>query len=126
MPVSPVAERCRAFYFPKKRWKNAKTHLKPNALGCMVLSLAGEWPPPEMRKGETMKITIRNNYHNTEASVTVNRLPADISKRQVDRIRRALCGISGCTCGNALGARGPQDVDIEDAPWGVRLYERES
>lgn len=60
-----------------------------------------------------MKITIYNEFHNTEAAVQVTTLPATLSPSQVRRVRRKLCGIEGCTCGGDLSERGGQDVFIE-------------
>ena len=73
-----------------------------------------------------MKVTIRNDYHGTEARVRVPGLPADLSRRQRNRVRRALCGITGCQCGGELSERGPQGVDITvcNAAGDVRLYSR--
>ncbi len=56
-------------------------------------------------------ITLKNNFHNTSVNLRVS--GEKLSAPQVKRARRALCGISGCTCGNELGQRGPQEVDIE-------------
>lgn len=70
------------------------------------------------------KCTIYNNFHNTEATVIVNgenakrfhpnRLHIRLSKNQVYRTQKKLCGIKDCKCGRACGARGPQCVDIDD------------
>jgi len=56
------------------------------------------------------KITLSNDFHNTEVTVLVkdNRL----TNRQIDRARRALCGIAGCTCSGATGTRGRQAVSL--------------
>lgn len=54
--------------------------------------------------------TITNDFHNT--SVTVRTLDGRLSARVVARVRRALCGIDGCTCGGDLSERGPQTVHI--------------
>ena len=64
-----------------------------------------------------MLITLINDFHSTAANVRT----ADgwLSKGQVKRIRRTLCGIDGCTCGGELGERGAQDyavVDIDTRP----------
>lgn len=51
-------------------------------------------------------ITLNNNFHGTAVRIAAE--PGQVlSLGQVARARRALCGISGCTCGNALGMRGP-------------------
>jgi hypothetical protein len=54
------------------------------------------------------KITLRNNFHNTEATVIA--LDNIISARAMRRAKNKLCGISDCKCG---GRRGPQDVYLE-------------
>jgi len=57
-----------------------------------------------------MKITLTNNFHNTEINLVVlsNGGGNMFSKSQVAKARKALCGIKGCTCGGMLGERGPQ------------------
>ena len=54
-----------------------------------------------------MLITIRNNYHGTVARVQVED-GGMLSKSQVDRVRRRLCGRAACKCGGNLSERGPQ------------------
>jgi len=58
-------------------------------------------------------IEIRNDFHNVAARVRIRRLPARLSPAQIARVRRILCGVSGCTCGGALGERGRQDIEID-------------
>lgn len=58
-----------------------------------------------------MKITLRNNFHNTETTLIVND-DGIISKRQVKAAHDRLCGSDSCTCGNDFGARGPQTVEL--------------
>ena len=65
--------------------------------------------------------TIKNNFHNTEFVTTktaddINKIigtnPADYTpaeKSWVTKARKALCGISYCTCGGELSERGPQE-----------------
>lgn len=57
-----------------------------------------------------MKITLRNDFHNTEIKV----IPRDgkLSIQQVKRIRKALCGIQSCACGDILGMRGQDNPEI--------------
>ena len=55
-----------------------------------------------------MKVTVQNAYHNTRASVR----PGKLTPRQVERTKRALCGVSGCRCSGPLGTRGPQTCNI--------------
>jgi len=51
------------------------------------------------------KITLRNAFHNTEATVIA--FDNIISARAMRRAENKLCGISDCQCG---GTRGQQDV----------------
>ncbi len=57
---------------------------------------------------ETQEITIRNDFHHTETAVQVRCSDRRLSAAQVRRIRQALCGVPGCTCGGLLGECGPQ------------------
>lgn len=66
-------------------------------------------------------ITIQNNFHNTSTTI---RKAGRISESQERRIRKALCGVSGCTCGGALGERGPQSCEIDyDSDGRVLVFE---
>ena len=56
-----------------------------------------------------MLITLRNDFHNTEAVVRVPDWPAVLSKSQEYRLEKKLCGVKGCCCG---GIRGKQDVEV--------------
>lgn len=51
-----------------------------------------------------MKITFRNDFHNTQATFRVH--GQRLTAAQTRRARNELCGIDGCSCG---GIRGPQD-----------------
>lgn len=67
--------------------------------------------------------TITNNFHGTQYRTRMS--PAEIrrimdtnpdnrdtaDRRFVRRCRRALCGMTDCTCGGELGERGPQGYD---------------
>ena len=57
-----------------------------------------------------LNITLRNDFHNTEATVRVKSLPATLTRDQYARVMRKLCGMPTCTCG---GIRGRQDVEVE-------------
>ena len=58
-------------------------------------------------------VTITNDYHNSRANVRVNASGETMLTRStVLRVRRKLCGISGCMCGGVLGQRGNQTVEI--------------
>lgn len=64
-------------------------------------------------------ITLTNNFHGTSART---RAHADretlLTARTVRRLSRALCGIPCCTCGGAVGERGPQPVQVRAMPAG--------
>ena len=73
---------------------------------------------------ETEKITLRNEFHNTEVGLLVDRDAyhqggADLSRSQILRARRELCGVQGCQCGDELGCRGAQQVWYETGPDGL-------
>lgn len=55
-----------------------------------------------------MMITLRNDFHNTEAKVKVNN--GIISGSSLKRAEKKLCGMSDCACGNI---RGEQDMIID-------------
>lgn len=58
-----------------------------------------------------MRITLTNDFHNTEAVLRVN--SESLSPAQVKRAKRLLCGVEGCTCSGEAGERGAQpDVYI--------------
>jgi hypothetical protein len=57
-----------------------------------------------------MRITIRNDFHNTCTSIFIDP-PREISKATVKRIRSELCGDDNCTCGGFLSQRGYQGDD---------------
>ena len=62
--------------------------------------------------------TIRNDFHGTVARVQVG-ASGCLSKSQVNRVRRTLCGCGGCTCGGDLSERGPQQgIEIIEEPGG--------
>jgi hypothetical protein len=64
--------------------------------------------------------TIINSFHNSSATVRAN-VGETVSRSTLNRVRRALCGRSDCTCGDTAGAREsrytlvPQGLD-QDAP----------
>lgn len=57
-----------------------------------------------------MEITLKNNFHNTEATVVVK--GGIIKAAAMKAAERKLCGMKECTCG---GVRGPQDYTVEQA-----------
>lgn len=62
-----------------------------------------------MNDQATQEITIRNDFHHTETTVRVPCATRRLTRRQVQRVRRTLCGIADCRCGGVLGERGPQE-----------------
>ena len=67
------------------------------------------------------KMKMKNNFHNTsydtrKTEVDLERIAQDIAQGRASeaekafrrRVRKALCGIAGCTCGDDFGRRGPQ------------------
>jgi len=52
---------------------------------------------------KTKKITLTNNFHGTEVTVygkrSYNNWIWDLSKAQVTKITKALCGMAECSCG---------------------------
>ncbi len=52
-------------------------------------------------------VTLTNNFHATSSRVRTGKA----SPETVRRVRRELCGIAGCTCGDDIGVRGPQRTD---------------
>ena len=67
------------------------------------------------------KMKLKNNFHGTECSTRrteadLERIALDIAQGRASeadkafrrRVRKALCGIAGCTCGDDFGRRGPQ------------------
>lgn len=65
-----------------------------------------------------MNITLRNDFHGTEATFRTMRVVSGVavlSAAQHRRAQRKLCGATGCTCGLV---RGPQPA----LPEGVRDY----
>lgn len=56
-----------------------------------------------------MKITLRNDFHGTETSLYVKKYGACLSRTQMRRLHKTLCGSKDCTC-SGYGPRGPQEV----------------
>ena len=72
-------------------------------------------------------VTIKNNFHGTEARVKSEVFWAEdinsksvlrviLSDTQANRVGRKLCGMKDCTCG---GIRGPQELDGRKLQIGV-------
>lgn len=72
----------------------------------------------------TNETTLRNNFHGTEITITPG-ANGVLSDSQARDIRKTLCGVDGCTCGDGLGCRGPQEADVEEyAPGAFRIDEK--
>jgi hypothetical protein len=72
-----------------------------------------------------MLIKLTNNFHNTSANVRVSfrRGEAKLSRRQVARVRRALCPVTGCRCGETmLKTRGAQRIEHPNFEPGQGLW----
>ena len=70
-------------------------------------------------KSGNMRMDIRNDFHNTEVTLVAKSVYKGVwhlTRSQVNRARRVLCGVAGCTCGGVLGQRGrdglPAGIDI--------------
>lgn len=58
-----------------------------------------------------MKITIKNDFHNTECSIIVG-ANGHANVRQLARVKRVLCGQSDCHCGwNAVIGPGGRPME---------------
>lgn len=60
-----------------------------------------------------MKATLTNSFHRTDLRAVV---PENgwLTASQVRRVRRTLCGVAGCTCGDDLSMRGRQEWAVAD------------
>ncbi len=57
-------------------------------------------------------ITLENNFHKSFITLRPHK-GGRLSAGQVKRAKKTLCGVACCTCSGALGARGPQESQIE-------------
>lgn len=55
-----------------------------------------------------MKITLKNDLHNTTCTLIVK--DGKLTESQMKRAKRELC-CAGCTCSGDFGYRGPQQID---------------
>mgnify|MGYP000849709753 FL=1 len=53
------------------------------------------------------RVTLKNDFHNTVFRLSIPP-GGTITRNQVNRAKRALCGVRGCLCSNETGARGLQ------------------
>jgi hypothetical protein len=67
-----------------------------------------------MTKRGVHVVKLTNDFHNTE--VVLHVYDFLLSYGQVQKARRALCGVKGCRCGGFLGERGGQEVAILPMP----------
>ena len=67
-------------------------------------------------------ITIKNDFHNTAVKIAKLGENGELTDSQIRRIRNALCGVWGCTCGGVLSERGPQDIRIETIGYDVARW----
>ena len=74
-----------------------------------------------------MLIEFSNDFHNSSARIRAS-VGRTVSRSQVQRLRRSLCGISGCTCSDKTGVRGIQpeipghpgfraDLHVDEGKW---------
>lgn len=61
-----------------------------------------------------MLLTLRNNFHETNADVRISGFPATLTPAQTKRVKRALCGVTGCTCGGVRGRQMAPDGNLLD------------
>lgn len=69
-----------------------------------------------------LQIELRNDFHGSRVRLRVPRLPYLLSRGQVRRAERELCGVVGCRCGEKCGTRGPQDYKLSFGPDFIRVW----
>ena len=91
----------------------------------------GRRPPAETRltarlvmtpKRKETKMILKNDFHNTQATAFPRQ--GRLSKRQLRRLEKQLCGMSDCECSGPGGVRMPRVV-LEEQPEGdayIRTY----
>ncbi len=55
-----------------------------------------------------MLVEFYNSIHNTSARVRISSWGDFLTPRQLKRLKRSLCGVSGCGCSDESGLRGVQ------------------
>lgn len=69
------------------------------------------------------KVSLKNDFHNTEVTVAGENPYYNcirLTPRSVQKAKKALCGIEGCTCSNDLGVRGDnQGMEFDFNPNGT-------
>ncbi|MBI5056973.1 MAG: hypothetical protein HZB61_10205 [Nitrospirae bacterium] len=65
------------------------------------------------------KITLSNEFHNTEATVIPQEITEGrfkgfhmISRATARKLKNKLCGSTDCTCGDSFGSRGGVHLDV--------------
>ena len=58
------------------------------------------------------KRTLTNNFHNTECIVYLR--GQYLTKSQIKRSHKKLCGIKSCTCGDVAGCRPCQVIQVDE------------
>jgi hypothetical protein len=61
-----------------------------------------------------MIVTLRSDFHGTNVDVRVPGLPATLTASQTKRVKRELCGVTGCTCGGVRGRQMANDGNLLD------------
>ena len=69
------------------------------------------------RDGMKQLLTVRNNFHNTEAHIKVA-FDGTISHAQYSRARKALCGVGECMCTTDYALR--QAIPLDCGLNGIR------
>ena len=65
---------------------------------------------------KTKQVILTNDFHQTEYTASARRCASGLvlSKYQVKKAKRVLCGIEGCTCGDGAGCRPSQVMVTQD------------
>lgn len=69
--------------------------------------------------GKKIKVLLTNDFHNTASHVVLQPITEGrfagyhkVSRNVAQRVKRDLCGISGCMCSDTFGSRGGNRLDI--------------
>jgi len=65
---------------------------------------------------KTKQVILTNDFHQTEYTASARRCASGLvlSKYQVKKAKRVLCGIEGCACGDSAGSRPAQVMVMQD------------
>jgi len=74
---------------------------------------------------KTKQVTLTNDFHQTEYIASARRCASVLvlSKYQVKKAHRVLCGIEGCTCGDSAGCRPAQVMVMQDGSGLIEKWE---